>query len=156
MGIDDAYLGGEPNRGKPGRGSENKQAFAIAVETDETPEHPTYAVIEPVRTFDNGAVADWAKRRLKPQVEVFSDGLGAFRRFAIDHAHTVLQSEGGRAATQLHGARWAHVALSTLVALQLATDGRGRSVQCHGYRTNRLSCCHATRYLFSFGWSQRP
>jgi transposase-like protein len=32
--IDDAYLGGERNGGKPGRGSENKQAFVIAVETD--------------------------------------------------------------------------------------------------------------------------
>lgn len=33
--INDAYLGGERNDGKPGRGSENKQAFAIAVEIDE-------------------------------------------------------------------------------------------------------------------------
>jgi hypothetical protein len=27
--IDDAYLGGERNGGKPGRGSENKQAFVM-------------------------------------------------------------------------------------------------------------------------------
>ncbi|MDZ4813777.1 MAG: hypothetical protein SGI99_14360 [Pseudomonadota bacterium] len=32
--IDDAYLGGERNGGKPQRGSQNKQAFAIAIETD--------------------------------------------------------------------------------------------------------------------------
>ncbi len=38
--IADAYLGGERNGGKPGRGSENKQAFLIAVETDDTLEHP--------------------------------------------------------------------------------------------------------------------
>ena len=57
MQIDDAYLGGERNGGKPGRGSENKQAFVIAVETDEKLEHPIYAVIEPVRTFDNEAIA---------------------------------------------------------------------------------------------------
>lgn len=31
--IDDAYLGGERNGGKPGRGSENNQAFLIAVQT---------------------------------------------------------------------------------------------------------------------------
>ena len=49
--IDDAYLGGERNGGKPGRGSENKQAFLIAVETDATLEHPVFAVIEPIRTF---------------------------------------------------------------------------------------------------------
>ncbi len=34
--IDDAYLGGERNGGKAGRGSENKQPFLIAVQTDAT------------------------------------------------------------------------------------------------------------------------
>jgi len=32
--IDDGCLGGGRNRGKPQRGSQNKQVFAIAVETD--------------------------------------------------------------------------------------------------------------------------
>jgi hypothetical protein len=78
MPIDDAYLGGERSGGKPGRGSENKQAFVIAVEPDGTQKHPTYAVIQPARTFHNEAIADWAKRRLKPQAEALSDGKGAF------------------------------------------------------------------------------
>lgn len=56
--IDDAYLGGERNGGKPGRGSENTQPFVVAVATDETLEHPTFAVIEPVRSFDNASLAD--------------------------------------------------------------------------------------------------
>ncbi|MEB1370855.1 transposase, partial [Xanthomonas campestris pv. campestris] len=34
--IDDAYLGGERNGCKAGRGSENKQSFLIAVQTDDT------------------------------------------------------------------------------------------------------------------------
>lgn len=98
--IDDAYLGGERNGGKPGRGSENKQAFVIAIETDANLDHPRFAVIEPVRTFDNNAISDWAQRRLAPEAEAFSDGLGAFRRFeTTGHAHTVLKSEGGRATT---------------------------------------------------------
>jgi transposase-like protein len=89
--IDDAYLGGERNGGKPGRGSENKQAFIVAVETDETLEHPVCAVLEPVRSFDNASMQDWAARRLAPEAEVFTDGLGAFRRFAdAGHAHTVI------------------------------------------------------------------
>ena len=113
--IDDAYLGGERNGGKPGRGSENKQAFVIAVETDVNLEHPRFAVIEPVRTFDNEAITAWAQRRLAPEAEAFSDGLGAFRRFeATGHAHTVLESEGGRAATEIDGARWVNVLLSNL------------------------------------------
>ena len=113
--IDDAYLGGERNGGKPGRGSENKQAFVIAVETDANLEHPKYAVIEPVRAFDNTSISDWAKRRLAPDAEVFSDGLGAFRRF-IDagHAHTVIETAGGRAATEVQGARWVNVVLSNV------------------------------------------
>ena len=50
--VDDAYLGGERNGGQPGRGSENKQPFVIAVSTDEHLEHPSFAVIEPVKSFE--------------------------------------------------------------------------------------------------------
>ncbi len=113
--IDDAYLGGERNGGKPGRGSENKQAFVVAVSTDETLEHPTFAVMEPVRSFDNVSLEDWGTRRLAPDAEVFSDGLGCFRRFvALDHAHTVLKTEGGRAATEVKGARWVNVLMGNV------------------------------------------
>lgn len=113
--IDDAYLGGERNGGKSGRGSENKQAFVIAVETDETLQRPKFAVIEPVRTFSNEAITDWSERRLMPETEVYTDGLGAFRRFSDEgHAHTVLVTTGGRAATQVDGARWVNIVLSNV------------------------------------------
>lgn len=113
--IDDAYLGGERNGGKPGRGSQNKQAFVIAVETNEELEHPRFAVIEPVRTFDNVAIADWSQRRLAPEAEAFTDGLGAFRRFVdTGHAHTVIQAQGRRAATEVRGARWVNVVLANV------------------------------------------
>lgn len=55
--IDDAYLGGECNGGKRGRGSPNKQAFVVAVETDADLEHPRHAVIEPVRSLNNAAIS---------------------------------------------------------------------------------------------------
>lgn len=113
--VDDAYLGGERNGGKPGRGSENKQPFLIAVATDESLEYPTTTVIEPVRTFDNAAITDWCTRRLSPDAEVFTDGLWAFRRFAdAGHAHTVLETAGGRAATETRGARWVNVVLANV------------------------------------------
>lgn len=48
--IDDAYLGGEINGAKAGRGSPNTQAFLIAVQTDKTLEQVQYAVGEPVPT----------------------------------------------------------------------------------------------------------
>lgn len=36
----------------------------IAVATDAMLEHPTFAVIEPVRSFDNVSLTDWGLRRL--------------------------------------------------------------------------------------------
>ena len=113
--IDDAYLGGERNGGKRGRGSENKQAFLIAVQTDEHQRHPAFAVIEPVRGFDNASLEDWIARRLAPECEVYTDGLGCFRRLeAAGHAHTTLDTGGGRAATEEPGARWVNVVLANL------------------------------------------
>ncbi len=113
--LDDAYLGGERNGGKPGRGSENKQAFVIAVQTDEHHQRPTFAVIEPVRGFDNASLNDWIERRLEPECEVYSDGLACFRRLEdAGHAHTTLDTGGGRAATEVAGARWVNVVLGNL------------------------------------------
>ena len=64
--LDDAYLGGERNVRKPGRRSENKQPFVIAVGTNETLDHPTFAVIEPDKSFENASMIDWGTRRLSP------------------------------------------------------------------------------------------
>jgi ribosomal protein L37AE/L43A len=125
--VDDAYLGGERNGGKPGRGSQNKQPFLIAVATDENLERPTFAVIEPVRTFDNTTISDWCQRRLAPDAEVFTDGLWAFRRFAdAGHAHTVLETQGGRAATEVRGARWVNVVLGNV---KRAISGRYHAIR---------------------------
>jgi hypothetical protein len=141
----DAYLGGERNGGKPGRGSENKQPFLIAVSTDAALQHLTFAVIEPVRAFDNASLADWVQRRLAPEAEAFIDGLGCFRHIeVVGHAHTVLQTGGGRAATEVDGARWVNVLLSNL---NRALDGvyhairqskyAGRYLAEAAYRFNR-------------------
>jgi hypothetical protein len=93
--IDDAYLGGERNGGKRGRGSENKRPFVLAVATDEA-DRPGYAVIEPVAGFTKAAITDWASRRLQPGTEVYSDGLRAFRAVVnLDHPHRMHQSAPG-------------------------------------------------------------
>jgi hypothetical protein len=134
--LDDAYLGGERNGGKAGRGSENKQAFVIAVETDATLEHPRYAVIEPVRRFDNASLIDWGRRRLAADAEIYSDGLHCLRRLAeLDHAHTVLDTKGGRAATEVAGARWVNLLLGNL---KRAISGR-----YHAFKQAK----YARRYL---------
>ncbi len=135
--VDDAYLGGERNGGKPGRGSENKQPFVIAVSTDETLERPTFAVIEPVKGFDDASMIDWGTRRLAEGAEVFSDGLHCFRRFADqDHPHTVLVTGGGRAATQAKGARWANTLLGNV---KRAISGRYHAIRQSKYARRYLA-----------------
>ncbi len=135
--IDDAYLGGERNGGKRGRGSENKQPFVIAVSTDKTLEHPTFAVIEPVRNFTNQAMLEWGHRRLAVDAEAFSDGLACFGRFAdLDHAHTVLDTAGGRAATEVQGARWANIVLANV---KRAISGRYHAVRQAKYARRYLA-----------------
>ena len=134
--IDDAYLSGERNGGKPGRGSENKQPFVVAVETDSDLEHPTFVVIEPLRAFDNASLRDWAERRLAPNAEAYTDGLACFRRIeAAGHAHTVLETGGGRAATKAQGARWVN---DVLANLKRAISGR-----YHAFKQAK----YARRYL---------
>lgn len=54
MQVDDAYLGGERNGGKVGRGAPSKQAFVAVVETDEALEHRRFTMLEPMRSFDKG------------------------------------------------------------------------------------------------------
>lgn len=52
---------------------------------------------------------------------VVSDGLACFRRVVeLDHAHTVLDTGGGRAATEVKGSRWASVVLGNV---KRATSG---------------------------------
>lgn len=133
--IDDAYLGGERNGGKPGRGSENKRPFVAAVSVDAAG-HPGFAVLEPVSGFTSAALKTWFTQHLQPDTEVYSDGLAAFRT-AIDcgHAHTVLVAGGGRAATRVAGAYWVNTVLSNV---KRALDGT-----YHAFRF----CKYAARYL---------
>jgi hypothetical protein len=65
--YDNAYLGSERNSGKPGHSPENRQPLLIVVGINENLEHPTYAVIEPMRSFDNACVLSWGRRRLTPR-----------------------------------------------------------------------------------------
>lgn len=134
--IDDAYLGGERNGGKGGRGSENKQPFLAAVETNEALEYPRHAVLEPVRRFDNTAIRDWSKRRLAPEAIVHSDGLWAFRRFADEgHIHVAKATGGERAQLDAPGARWVNIVLSNL---KRSLDGTYHSIKQAKYARRYL------------------
>ncbi|UKR54087.1 transposase [Xanthomonas fragariae] len=50
-----------------------------------------------------------------PECEVYTDGLACFRRLEdAGHAHTTLDTGGGRAATETAGAPWVNVVLGNL------------------------------------------
>ena len=107
------------------------------METDETLERPRFAVIEPVNRFDNASMQDWVARRLAPEAEAYTDGLGCFRRIGeAGHAHTVLETGGGRAATEARGARWVNIVLSNL---KRALDGVYHSIRQAKYARRYLA-----------------
>jgi hypothetical protein len=138
--LDDAYLGGELNGGKAGRGSQNKVPFVIAVEVSDQG-HPRQAVITPVSGFTLKALSEWTQAHLRPDTDVFSDGLGAFRAvIEAGHAHTVIESAGGRDATEAGGMRWLNTVLSNV---KRALDG---TYHAFGFAT------YAHRYLAEAAW----
>lgn len=73
--------------------------------------------------------------------DVYSDGLKAFAAVIDqDHAHTVIESGGGRAACEAAGARWVNVVLSNL---KRALDGTYHAFAFFKY---------AQRYLAEAAW----
>lgn len=134
--IDDAYLGGERNGGKRGRGSENKRPIVAAVSVNQAG-HPLMAVIEPISGFTKEAMKAWFKRRVEIDTEVYSDGLGAFRAAVeLGHAHTVIDAGGGRAATQVNGAKWVNTVLSNI---KRALDGTYHTFRFFKYSDRYLA-----------------
>ncbi len=136
---DDAYLGGERNGGKAGRGLENKRPFGIAVSTDESG-RPRHAVIDPVSGFTKAALAQWTQCRLQPGLDVYNDDLGAFRALEEQgHAHTVIDSQGRAGCEQEH-TRWVNIVLSHL---KRSLDGAYHAFAYFKY---------AHRYLAEAAW----
>ena len=111
--IDDAYLGGERNGGKAGRGSENKVPIVAAVSIDDAG-HPIHLKLATVRTFSFAAIADWTQVALAKGCEVMSDGLACFRAVAevgCVHQPVIVK---GRHPNELPEFRWINTVLSNL------------------------------------------
>ena len=79
--LDDAYLGGELNGGKLGRGSENKVPIVAAASLDKA-SHPIHVKVAKVETFSFAAIADLDQDTLARGYEVVSDELACFRAVA--------------------------------------------------------------------------
>lgn len=95
--VDDAYLGGE-KPGTPGRGSENKVPFLIALQTD-ADRHPQRVCLAPI-PFTKDAIQTWANRRLDAEARVVSDALPSVAAgLAAEIAqHQAIRTGRGRAA----------------------------------------------------------
>jgi len=74
--IDDAYLGGEVQGGKAGRGSPNKVPFVAAVQTTESGQ-PVYICLS-LRPFTKESINAFAEQSLAAPATLVSDGLACF------------------------------------------------------------------------------
>ena len=74
--IDDAYLGGEVQGGKPGRGSPNKVPFVAAVQTTECGQAVVMCLS--MRSFTKESIQTFAEKSLAAPATLVSDGLGCF------------------------------------------------------------------------------
>src|SRR5947209_10959254 len=135
--IDDAYLGGERNGGKRGRGSPGKTPIVAAVET--TPEgKPIRLKLRRVKGFRRAEIATLAQRNFHPASTVVSDGLRCFT--GVGNAgcvHQPMITGPGRKAALNPAFKWVN---TTLGNIKSAITGTYRAI-CDK---------HAPRYLAEF------
>ena len=111
--LDDAYLGGELNGGKLGRGSENKVPIVAAASLDKA-SHPIHVKVAKVETFSFAAIADLDQDTLARGYEVVSDELACFRAVAelgCIHQPVIVN---GRHPKDLPDFRWINTVISNL------------------------------------------
>jgi Zn ribbon nucleic-acid-binding protein len=96
--LDDAYLGGERSGGKPGRGSENKVPFVLAVQT--TDDGRPHQVCTAQLPFRRSAVAEFCATHLLRPLTVVSDGLDCFTVAAHAGVHQRIVTGGGKASVR--------------------------------------------------------
>lgn len=111
--IDDAYLGGELQGGKSGRGSQNKVPFIAAVQTTQTG-HPLWVCLRQLE-FTKDAIAAWAKQSLCASAHVISDGLWCFQAVTVSGAaHERTVTGGGPASAKMEKFRAVNTVLGNL------------------------------------------
>lgn len=111
--LDDAYLGGELNGGKAGRGSENKVPIVAAVSISENG-HPLRVKFSPVKGFTSEAIRDWSEASLASSCTVVSDGLACFRSVTSNGCTHQPIVTGGRHPNELPEFKWVNTFLGNL------------------------------------------
>jgi transposase-like protein len=123
--MDDAYLGGERNGGKRGRGSPGKMPVVVAVATTES-RKPVRIKIRRVKRFTKKHIERLAAGIVARGAHVLTDGLGCFNGLkAAGCTHEVVISGPGRKSAQNPLFKWANTALGNIKS---ALDGTFRKV----------------------------
>lgn len=117
--VVDDHLGGEHSSGRRGHGSENKVPFISAASTRDG--RPRCVRFDPVASFTNHAVADWAKRALAQNAQTASDGPQAFSTPADRSSHEHVVMGGGPQSLSLPAFRWVNTLLGNLKTALLDT-----------------------------------
>ena len=134
--IDDAYIGGE-RPGKSGRGAEGKKPIVAAVQTD-WEGRPQYIALHKLSGFTNEQIEAFARKKLDPKADVYSDGLACFGAVINQGcSHSVTVSGGGRKAAKNPTFKWVNTALGNIKSALTGT-----------YR--HVSTNHVARYLAEF------
>jgi Zn ribbon nucleic-acid-binding protein len=107
--MDDAYLGGERSGGKPGRGSENKVPFVVALQT--VGGGAPHLLCMAQLPFRRTAIAEFAAAHLVRPLTVVSDGLDCFRETAQHGVHKRIVTGGGKASAESPQFRWLNTVL---------------------------------------------
>jgi Zn ribbon nucleic-acid-binding protein len=142
--MDDAYLGGERNGGKPGRGSENKVPFVAAVRTIGSNNKPHQICLSQL-PFRRSAIAEFCAQHLVRPLTVVSDGLDCFKMAAAAGVHQRIVTGGGRSSAQNPEFAAVNIVLSNLKTALTGTY--------HAFKFNK----YAPRYLaeFQFRFNRR-
>ncbi|WP_241752299.1 IS1595 family transposase [Xanthomonas translucens] len=135
--LDDAYLGGERNGGKAGRGSENTPFCHCR--GDHAGRSSTAGGDRSCAGLHQGGAGRLDRAAVAAGADVYSDGLGAFRVLEAEHAHTVIEGSG-RSRCEEANARWVNVVLSNL---KRSLDGA-----YHAFKFTK----YAHRYLAETQW----
>src|SRR4051812_28625485 len=137
--IDDAYLGGERQGGKRGRGAAGKTPIVAAVETP--PERrPRRLRLSVVKGFRKKEVERIAKRDLAAGTTVVSDGLSCWP--AVEKAgcsHRPMVTGSGKKAASRTPFRWVNTALGDIKTAIAGTY-------------HHVSPKHAQHYLTSYAY----
>ena len=135
--IDDADIGGERTGGKVGRGAEGKTPLVAAVQTD-IDGKPQQMALHKLSGFSDEQIDAFAKKKLKPSADVYSDGLACFAAVINQGcSHKVTVSGGGKISVQNPSFKWVDTALANIKSSLTGT-------YCH------ISSKHVARYLAEF------